>query len=455
MPAAEGAAVKQSAPPLLPDLGLKSLGRLKPRAAREIAASPLSIGFETLDRQLFDPEKTYPYMAQLGAKWARCQAGWARTEREKGKYDFTWLDAVVDSLLKIGVQPWFNLSFGNPLYTPEADPTAVGWVPVFTEEAREGWLNHARAISQHFADRVKHWEIWNEPNITDFWKPGKPNAAEYVKLVKQTAPIIRERVPGAKIIGGVFCTVPRAYIQECMEAGLGDVIDKLSFHPYRKMPEQGYEADVNAMNTLLSKHTRGRVKLWQGENGCPSQSGGSGALADLDWNETLQAKWLLRRVLSDLRLGIELTSYFLIVDLVGYRGKTNYKGLLRGTDYTPKPAFFAYQSLATLFDAETQRTETGVQADGAAPGTLLTASFERQGFPLHVYWMPADLLKDCAPKKLQITVPAPLKQPVLVAPMTGEIFALQASAGEPGKVIFHDLPLLDQPLIITDLAVVR
>ena len=89
--------------------------RMNPRASKSVAASPISIGFETLDRKMFDPERTYSHLAKLGVKWARCQTGWARTETVKGKYDFEWLDRVVDSLLTAGVQPWFNLGYGNTL----------------------------------------------------------------------------------------------------------------------------------------------------------------------------------------------------------------------------------------------------------------------------------------------------------------------------------------------------
>jgi hypothetical protein len=456
--AAENAPVKDALP-VLPDLGLKRIGKLKARSAREITASPLSVGFETLDRQHFDPVKTYPHMAQLGAKWARCQTGWARTEQEKGKYDFAWLDSVVDSLLKIGVQPWFNLGYGNPLYTPKADATAVGYVPVFTEPERTAWLNYTRAIAKRYAERVKCWEIWNEPNISGFWKPEKPNATEYVKLVQMTAPVIRELVPNSKIIGGVFAGVPHSFIKECMEAGLGEQIDKLSYHPYRPLPERDYEKDVATMKELLQKHTQGRVKLWQGENGCPSQKGGAGALKEQDWNETRQAKWLLRRILSDLRLEIEVTSYFLIVDLVGYRGSTNYKGLLRGTDYTPKPAFFAYQNLCALFDAETHRATDTIKVVGDEAKYVWAASFERRGIPLHAFWRPADLLKDVAPQKVQVSLStgknSAIKQPVLIAPLTGEIFSLTNHSTQADQMVFPDMKLLDQPLIITDQTVIN
>ena len=52
-------------PPTPADSGWPVLGKLKPRRSLLIKASPLSIGFETLDRKMFEPEKTYPHLAEL------------------------------------------------------------------------------------------------------------------------------------------------------------------------------------------------------------------------------------------------------------------------------------------------------------------------------------------------------------------------------------------------------
>ncbi len=210
-----------------PSVPFPLLGKLAPRSGKQIAASPLSVGFETLDRKMFDPERAYPHLTQLGVKWARVQTGWCRCEPEKGRYEFGWLDAVVDRLLEIGIQPWFNLGYGNRLYTPEAkDVSAVGWAPIFTEEARIGWTRFVQALAKHFAQRVRHWEIWNEPNISTFWKPRKPHPKDYVDLVKLTAPVIRQEVSQAVLIGGAFAGMPLPYLQECLQAGLADHVDR-------------------------------------------------------------------------------------------------------------------------------------------------------------------------------------------------------------------------------------
>ena len=44
---------------------LPEAGRIEAVPSRSIEASPLSVGFETLDRQHFDPTKTYDQLSSL------------------------------------------------------------------------------------------------------------------------------------------------------------------------------------------------------------------------------------------------------------------------------------------------------------------------------------------------------------------------------------------------------
>ncbi|HQH54634.1 MAG TPA: beta-galactosidase [Candidatus Hydrogenedentes bacterium] len=438
-----------------PSEAYERLGRVAARPGRDIKASPLSVGFEVLDRKCFDPARAYEHVANLGVKWARCQTGWCRCETVKGEYDFTWLDEVVDSLLRAGVTPWFNLGYGNRLYTPAApDEFAVGWAPVFSDDALAGWLRFTEHLARHFKDRVRHWEIWNEPNARSFWQPEKPSPADYARLAAQTAPVIRGQVRDCVIIGGALAGVPMDFLKGCLESGLGGLVDVISYHPYRAIPEERYEDDMAAMRDAIAKYAPG-VRLWQGENGCPSVGGPEsvGALSQLEWDETRQAKWLLRRILLDLRYGVELTSYYHTVDLVGYRGKTNFKGLLRGNEYTPKPSYFAYQCLCALFDAATRRAELALALVGQEKVQLQEAHFTRNGRALYAYWFPADLQKPWTARTVSMSLDvregAALDDPVLVDPLSQEVFRLvPAKLGETNAV-FENLPLRDYPLLIT------
>ena len=443
--------------------------RLKTRPSKEIAASPLSIGFETLDREMFDPERTYPYLAQLGVKWARCQTGWARTEKVKGQFDFAWLDRVVDSLLGIGIQPWFNLGYGNTLYTPGAQhPSAVGWAPLNSDDARRAWVRYVDAIGRRYASKVKHWELWNEPNISGFWQPHKPSPEGYVDLVRLTAPVLRKTVPGCTLIGGAFAGVAALeYFEGCYEAGLLDFVDKISYHPYRAIPEDNYETDLNAFRGLIERYKKG-VGLWQGENGAPSTNTSAGALRQYEWDETRQAKWLLRRILTDLALHVEVTSYFQTVDMVNYiwgsgaSGATNSKGVLRGVEYTPKPSYYAYRNVCALFDAESRRADLLLRIESRGtdfdPRAMRIATWVRKGSPIYAWWYPGDLQKGFATSSARLVLWSPkavkLSDPVMVDLLHGEVTVPEKISRNGQHVVLDSAPVKDYPLLITERALV-
>jgi polysaccharide biosynthesis protein PslG len=443
--------------------------KLKTRTSKEIASSRISIGFETLDRKMFDPERTYEHLARLGVKWARCQTGWARTETKKGEYDFAWLDSVVDSLLKIGIQPWFNLGYGNTLYTPgPPHESAVGWAPMNSEEAKQAWVRYVGKIGERYAGRVKHWELWNEPNIPNFWQPEKPSAKGYVDLVKLTAPVLRKAVPGCTLIGGVFAGLHSwDYFEGCFAEGLADHIDKLSYHPYRHVPEDNYAADLGALRGIIARYKPG-MPVWQGENGAPSTNNSTGALRDFEWDEARQAKWLLRRLLTDLSMDVEVTSYFQTVDMVNYvwatgqSGQTNSKGVLRGTVYTPKAAYYALQNLCTLYDSDAKRADLLLRVEGGTGDwerqAVKTSCFVKGGFPLYAYWYPAVLQQGWSTKLARVTVwsgkAARLENPVLIDLMTGDITVPTKVTRNGGTMTLEGMPVRDYPLVVTDAAAV-
>ena len=77
---------------------LIKVDRILPKSSKDIIDSRLGLGMEKLDRDAFEPEKVYDKVAALGVKWIRLQSGWQKTEKEKGVYDFAWLDEQANSL---------------------------------------------------------------------------------------------------------------------------------------------------------------------------------------------------------------------------------------------------------------------------------------------------------------------------------------------------------------------
>ncbi|MFA5191296.1 MAG: beta-galactosidase [Verrucomicrobiia bacterium] len=458
-----------------PSLAIKQIGCLKAVPSSQISGSGISIGFECLDRFIFDPERCYDKLGATGVKWARCQTGWNRCETEKGKYDFRWLDDVVDNLRRRGVQPWFNVGYGNKLYMPKAyGEAAVGSVPLYYgEETLQAWKNYIRAMSRHFKGRVTHWEIWNEPNIGSFWQPTKPDPLEYIRLIKLTGAIIREEIPEAKI-GACNSGVISPYVIRLIKSGVGKEIDFFCVHAYRVLLEKDYAAEIAALRRLFDANGGKRVRLWQGESGFASHFPKGHWLHPtvLD-SERNQAKWLLRRFALDFRNGLERSSFFQMVDMTAkpYQMSSTTQtdparhGILHGNSYEPKESYHAITHFAAVFDRDTVKTDLYASLNFTGPVAAkmaaVTTGFLRRGRPLYAYYLPEDVQTNypgAADTRLEIMDDAAqgIEKPVLVDLLKGRVY-------EPAKVrrangvcrVFERLPLTDYPLVITDREALR
>ena len=88
-----------------------------------------------------DRVKYKRFLKPLGIKACRFQGGWAKCEKEKGKYDFSWLDKQVDYAIANGIEPALETSYGNPIYEGGGGPNLAGGFPYGEgRKAFERWV---------------------------------------------------------------------------------------------------------------------------------------------------------------------------------------------------------------------------------------------------------------------------------------------------------------------------
>ena len=359
----------QAAPPIT------QVGVLKADAT--LRAQRWSIGCEGLDRDMADFSAYKPYVGQFGVGYARIQSGWAKTETERGKYDFAWLDAIVDGLLEQQVQPWLCLCYGNPLYGDgntlgNAIPSDLG-----------PWKKYVAAVVEHFKGRVHCYEVWNEPNISV--NAGHPE--RYVKLLKTTSPIIRKADPNARIAAFALASLDYGFLDDALKALSPGLFDYVTLHKYFENPDEG-DYDFRFLTERIHAFAPS-VKVLMGESGCPSELGWAHALKFQEWTEYSQAKVILRRMACDFALG-QPSSIFTMVDLV-YPDFRQSFGLLctslKGKVIYKKPSFYAVRNMVNLLPDAVQPAEvsfssslkepikvTGLQKDGKLFGAMLYLS---------------------------------------------------------------------------------
>ena len=110
-------------------------------------------------------------------------------------YNWQYVDDVYDRMLAMGVKPFVEFSFFPKAMSPEATVFwwgAHGTPPSdFTQWGKmvEAFLQHC--IQRYGIDEVRKWyfEVWNEPNLSNFWKGTQE---QYFQLYKTTATIVKK-----------------------------------------------------------------------------------------------------------------------------------------------------------------------------------------------------------------------------------------------------------------------
>ncbi len=460
---------------------LKKTGMVKAVNSAQVGESVLGLGFEKLDRGVFDPEKAYDKVAELGIKWIRIQSGWARTEGKKGVYDFAWFDSIVENLLRRGLRPWVCLCYGNGLYDEAARKVfgAVGCPPIHTEEQKKAWHDYVVAVVTRYKGKIGWYEVWNEPDGKWCWKHGA-SGTEYGEFVNATAKAVREADPQAKVVGGVICLHDLRWVRDMLETGAGANMDALSYHGYSP-DERGAIERMRAVKALCLRYNPA-MEFIQGETGTQSRRDGAGALRGAAWTPLRQAKFLSRHMLAHMFEKVRFTSYFSCMDMIEALNGTvgdkasyldfGYFGVL-GADfdengvatgvYTPKPSYRALQVLASIFREEYSLADLPVRLapegspllmrDEDPARTLMSGGFTKpNGSSAFVYWTPSELLTTTYEATMTIEVCGVKGEAHLIDLLDGSIYAIPDNMVEDdGKNYrkFLHLPLRDSPLLLT------
>lgn len=430
--------------------GLDQIGWMGIRSSKQIKSSPWSVGCETLDRDFAQFKKYKKYVGALGAKKGRLQSGWAKTEKQKGIYDFAWMDECVYGLHEMGVEPRISLGYGNPIYGSEIDLGAKVDQLVNNPEAMAAWLKYVEVIVNRYKDVCDEWEIWNEPYNQE---------GVYVRLLIPTAELIKKIQPNATTSAEVvFHQNPKAIADRkamfdaLKNAGKMDLIDQWSYHPYVQNPDSVYPL-VEALQKEMAQYSP-KWTLYQGEVGCPSQLEWTHALSFYEWTEYSQVKWNLRRMFGDRMRKIP-TSVFTIIDLRYYNMLQSF-GLLRAnlnnTVIYKRPSYYAVQHVMGFFDDTVEPVEFAkYQSNTERPITI--ARFQKSKSPVLVIWygdqIPSNSLSW---DKVDLTIEGvSFKNPVFVELVTGKILSLDKIwNSDNGKTTFKSLPVWDSPIMILE-----
>lgn len=225
--------------------------------------------------------RDFDAMAASGATWVRLDLDWPAVERVRGRHDWTHVDRLVGAATSRGLRV-----LAMPAYTP-AWARPAGTSDKHPPSDPADFARFAGAAAQRYAPRgVRHWEIWNEPNLWRFWESG-PDPAAYTRLLRAASAAVKAVDPGATVVTGGLSpatddggrVAPVTFLRGVYDAGGGDAFDAVGHHPYHFPCRVDTPGDWNAwwavtprLRQLMEERGDGHKRIWLTEYGAPTGS---------------------------------------------------------------------------------------------------------------------------------------------------------------------------------------
>jgi hypothetical protein len=320
-----------------------------------------------------------------GACWARVLINWGWIQPDPPPSDYVW-GPYHDEKLRLVAETGVHLV------------AIVDKVPAWALYSNQGVIHPDRLdeFAQFLTDLVNrykqppynihHWELFNEPDIKLSWGWGL-NGDRYAEMLAVAYPAIKAADPEATVlmgglaheqfleVGGMFNRYFADEVMATLDQHDSDALDGLNIHyfpdfhwewerwdpnsPERRAgwlpaPTCGdvfdgegtvYEAggiDVIAKVT----HFRNRMRSCSGVDKPVwiTEIGRHGAAGSEDWSLAKQARYVIQGNARGLAAGVQHIIWYVLVDPPYESGSL---GLLYEDDWSPKPAFFAYQTLTS------------------------------------------------------------------------------------------------------------
>jgi hypothetical protein len=290
----------------------------------------------------------------LGVRWVRFDFDWSVMQPTPTTYSLVDHDRVVAALAKAQIKilgiidytpAWANGGQATKFYPPAAPKTYAAFAAFLT--------------TRYSKMGVSAWEIWNEPNLSQFWGPGA-DASAYTALLKQAYVAIKKQNPKMQVVTGGLAQPAtgggnidsRLFLQLMYGSGAASYFDAVGDHPYTA-PQLPLDSTGNnwaqmfststSLRSIMSQNGDANKKIWITEFGAPT----AGVNA---WDTTVSEDRQAAMVTQSLSLAASYawtgpTFWYNYKDFCapGSADSECYYGMVR-SDGTAKPAFAAFRN---------------------------------------------------------------------------------------------------------------
>jgi polysaccharide biosynthesis protein PslG len=251
-----------------------------------------------------------------GATSHRLVYAWRLAEPERGVWDPDYTAAIARVASAFPRRTLVVLAFAPRWANPEADAFCPEDADCLFPPARSelpAWEAYVRKAARAFPQ--SDLEIWNEPNLSAFWRPAVDPTA-YMELVASAARVVRkERAAGrstARVVVGALAQAPDSgtesrtpwgFLEDLYDAGLAGTYEALSWHTYPYEEDEGslsrgssFARDWKHVREVVRRQDPG-ARFWVTETGVTTTGAGSCGDEATDAAAANQLAALTRRLL--------------------------------------------------------------------------------------------------------------------------------------------------------------
>jgi hypothetical protein len=203
----------------------------------------------------------------LGVSFVRMDLLWSDIDAGPRRYQFEKYDRLValtreHGLSLLGVLQYNKVERENGTETWNRPPDS------FDEFAA-----YVGATVSRYKDRISHWEIWNEPNLSVYWSKPKDNLKSYADLLKKSYVAAKKADPSCIILNGGLTEPVVEDVGHLYSQGAKKFFDVLNIHtfvdPADPASEARFDAIIHGTEQVSNQHGDGAKKIWITEMGCP------------------------------------------------------------------------------------------------------------------------------------------------------------------------------------------
>ncbi len=216
--------------------------------------------------------------SEIGCKWVRVTRPFQMDIVATGYKSYDFRNNGEDSVNKIVEKNMTVLGLLDARFGHESKINMLSWASPIWDHL-DIWEDYVRQTVTYYMDRVKYWEVINEPPF--FWlyptvegqelpeiKPPLKRAPieKYAMLLKSTAKVIREIDPEAKILMG--SSFPDGeFLASLYKHGCKDYFDVVSVHYLPCKNHDDFEYAIENLKRVMRKNGDDDKAIWDTENG--------------------------------------------------------------------------------------------------------------------------------------------------------------------------------------------